>query len=277
VNAEGAAWSSRRAREIAARFVDARQRAQALADFPGAIASDLAQAYAVQDAAIAQWPDRLIGWKVGYIAPERRDARGEDRLVGPMWAQRMWRDTYAREIDVPIIVGGFAAVEAEFVFRLGVDAAPAQTQWRDDQALALVEALHIGVEVAGSPLATINELGPAVVVSDFGNHAGLILGPEIPHWRAQRQDDLRCRTKLDGTLCGDGGAHHIPGGLARALAFALGRCAQRGLPLRAGMLVSTGAATGIHDIRVGQRAEVEFGAYGTLRCRAVAARARTPA
>ena len=34
----------------------------------------------------------------------------------------------------------------------------------------------MGVEMAGSPLATINELGPTVVAADFGNNNGLILG-----------------------------------------------------------------------------------------------------
>ena len=69
----------------------------------------------------------------------------------------------------------------------------ASSSWTDAEAADMVGALHIGVEPASSPLATINELGPAVVVSDFGNNAGLLLGPEVarlapPH---RRRDDLR--------------------------------------------------------------------------------------
>jgi 2-keto-4-pentenoate hydratase len=52
------------------------------------------------------------------------------------------------------------------------------------------------------------------------------------------------------------------------------RCARRGRPLRAGCLVSTGAASGIHDILPGQSAALVFDGVGTLRCRAVPA---TPA
>ena len=69
-------------------------------------------------------------------------------------------------------------------------------------------------------------------------------------------------------------ATSIPGGLLDALAFTLGRCARRGLPLRAGMLVTTGAATGIHDIRAGSRAAVRFGPWGEILCRAVSARSQ---
>lgn len=257
---------------VAARFVQARLAGRALPGFPGDPPPDLATAYACQDAAIALWPGILTGWKVGYIAPDRRDASGEDRLVGPIFAAALWPQAAGETLDVPVFVGGFAAVEAEYVFRLGADAPAGKTLWTAEEALALVSALHIGIETAGSPLATINVLGPAVVVSDFGNNAGLVLGPEITDWRGRDEAGLLCETFIDGHSVGRGGAASVPGGLGAALAFALGRCARRGLPLRAGMLVSTGAATGIHDILAGQSARIHFGAAGDLRCRAVPAR-----
>ena len=83
-----------------------------------------------------------------------------------------------------------------------------------------------------------------------------------------------CECFIDGYSVGHGGASSITGGLLGALAFALGRCARRGMPLRAGMLVTTGAATGIHDIRVGQHAQGDFGSWGAIECHAAAA---TPA
>lgn len=257
---------------VAARFVQARLAGRALPGFPGTPPPDLAAAYACQDAAISAWPEVLAGWKVGYIAPDRRDASGEDRLVGPIFAPAVWPQAVGDSVDVPVFVGGFAAVEAEYVFKLGADAPAGKTLWSADEALALVAALHIGIETAGSPLATINVLGPAVVVADFGNNAGLVLGPEIADWRGRDEASLVCETFVDGHSVGRGGAASVPGGLGAALAFALGRCARRGLPLRAGMLVTTGAATGIHDILAGQSARIHFGAAGDLRCRAVPAR-----
>lgn len=256
---------------IAARFVQARLAGRALPGFPGTPPADLAAAYACQDTAIALWPDTLAGWKVGYIAPDRRDASGEDRLVGPIFTHAVWPQAVGDSTDVPVFVGGFAAVEAEYVFRLAADAPAGKTMWTAGEALALVAALHIGIETAGSPLATINVLGPAVVVSDFGNNAGLVLGPEIADWRRHDEAGLVCETFVDEISVGRGGAASVPGGLGAALAFALGRCARRGLPLRAGMLVTTGAATGIHDILAGQSARIHFGAAGDLRCHAVPA------
>lgn len=256
---------------IAAAFVGARRAARALPDFPGRVPASLAAGYAVQDQAIARWPDTLVGWKVGYIAPARRDASGEDRLVGPIFSRAVWPLADGGTLDVPVFAGGFAAVEAEYVFVLAADAPPDRLAWDEDAAAALVGSLHIGIETAGSPLATINQLGPTVVVSDFGNNHGLVLGPEIPDWRARSAASLRCATSIEGRLVGEGGADAVPGGLLAAFAFALGRCARRGLPLRRGMLVSTGAATGIHDILPGESARIDFAGDGVLACRAVAA------
>lgn len=260
---------------IAARFVQARLAGRALDGFPGEPPPDLRSGYVIQDLAIGLWPDRVAGWKVGYISPERRDHAGDDRLVGPIFAAAVWPQAPGGSNDVPVFVGGFAAVEAEYVFVLAADAPAAKTAWTAAEALALAGALHVGIETAGSPLATINVLGPAVVVSDFGNNAGLVLGPEIRGWRDLDEGGLRCETFIDGVSVGQGGARSVPGGLGAALAFALGRCARRGVPLRAGALVTTGAATGIHDILPGQHARIAFHPGGELQCRALPA-AATP-
>lgn len=262
---------------IAAAFVSARLQGHALSAFPGSIPPDLAAGYACQDAAIGLWPDRVVGWKVGYIAPDRRDASGDDRVTGPIFARAVWPYQPGSCIDFPVFADGFAAVEAEYVFRLAADAPADKLVWTAQEAAELVGSLHIGVETAGSPLASINVLGPSVVATDFGNNAGLILGREIPNWSAQDESVLRCETWIEDVLVGSGGANSIPGGLLGALAFALGRCARRGMALHAGDLVTTGAATGIHDIRIGESACIKFGIWGDIHCRAVAARAVVPA
>ncbi len=205
---------------------------------------------------------------------------GEERLVGPIFEDAVQRVLPGDAAGFAVIAGGFAAVEAEFVFRLGADAPVGKTAWTDDEALALIDTLMVGAELAGSPLPRINDLGPAVVVSDFGNNAGLILGPPVPEWRRMLgtlEQDLRCETAIDGVVVGSGRASDIAGGLVAALRFALARCARRGMPLRAGQLVSTGAATGIHDIRAGQQARVAFDGIGEIPVVAVLAMPRRDA
>jgi len=261
-----------RADEIARQFVEGRRDGIAIRDFPGAIPPTVDDAYRVQDAAIRRWPDSIVGWKVGYIAPELREPAGDERLVGPIFAGQLQVAVPGMSLDFPVFADGFAAVEAELVIRLGADAPAGQIDWTLDEAAALVADVHIGIETAGSPLATINELGPRVVISDFGNNAGMLLGPKIPDWRAARTPVLDCTSFVDGRKVGSGQVETLADGPLVALAFALARCARNGRPLRAGHLVTTGAVTGIHDIVAGQSARVDFGSYGSLSCRAVDAR-----
>jgi 2-keto-4-pentenoate hydratase len=142
-------------------------------------------------------------------------------------------------------------------------------EWTAEAARDFVATLYIGVEIASSPLQNINDYGPAVVVSDFGNNAGLLLGTEVSDWQSRPLESMGCETRIDGAVVGRGGAASVSGGPLAALAFALRVNARRGRPLRAGDLVSTGAATGVHSILAGQSAEAIFAGIGTLRCRAV--------
>jgi len=256
---------------IARRLVDARRQAQALPDYPGAVPASLDEGYACQDAAIALWDRPVVGWKVGKIPADWEATLGEERLVGPIFEGAIQSPSPREAATFPVIPGGFAAVEAEFVFRIARDSDPGKLDYTADEAADLVDALHVGIELAGSPLPLINVLGPPVVVSDFGNNTGLVLGNEITGWQRRSADDLTCETFIDGHLVGEGGAASIAGGLLAALAFALSRCARRGHPLKRGMLVTTGAATGIHDIVAGQRARVSFGEWGQIHCNAIAA------
>ncbi len=254
---------------IASRFVRARLDGVALPEFPGTFPASLADAYAIQDAAIEQWPDEVSGWKVGRIGEPWLTRLGADRLVGPIFARSVRQAEESAVVRFPILRGGFAAVEAEFVARLAADAPAGKTTWTPQEASELVDAIHVGVEIAGSPLAAINEIGPVAVVSDFGNNLGLIVGPPVQDWRRIPPDQLTSETFVEGRSVGRGTAASVPGGPLAALAFALACCAGRGLPLKAGHLISTGATTGIHEIQPGQHATVAFGGVGEIRCLAV--------
>jgi 2-keto-4-pentenoate hydratase len=256
------------ANRIAQRFVAARLNAVATVDYPGSIPPDLASAYEVQEAAIALWPDEIAGWKIGRIPPAFEQKLGATRLAGPIFRKAVQHASGDMVVELGIIEGGFAAVEAEFVFEIGTDAPPNQLRWSLNDAAAIVGRMLVGVELAGSPLATINALGPTVVVSDFGNNAGAVIGPEVANWRDRTLTDLCAETFIDGKSVGTGTAASVYGGPLGALQFVAELCANRGRPLKAGMLISTGAATGIHDIVAGQKARIEFKGIGTIHCAA---------
>ncbi|NBB53335.1 2-keto-4-pentenoate hydratase [Rhizobium sp. CRIBSB] len=255
---------------IARTFVDARLSARAVPVWPGEMPPSLDAAYVIQDQAISLWPDRVAGWKLGRIPPPLDARFGAGRLAGPIFSANVWL-AGPEPTAFGVIPGGFAAVEAEYILELGQDV-PSRDDWTAAQVADLVARVHIGVEIAGSPFREINDHGPAVTAADFGNNAGLILGATIENWRPRLQD-LTCRTLIDGTVIGTGGAASIPNGPLDSLAFLLKVLHRRGRSMTAGELISTGAATGVHPIAIGQEALADFGTDGSIACVAVTAQA----
>lgn len=254
---------------IAERLVRARFDRHALEAFPGEQPDDLSTAYRIQDAAIARWHDRLVGWKVGGVPGDQQARLGASRLMGPIFARGLRLAVNEREVRFPVFDGGFAAVEAEIVFRIGPHAPPSGDRIDEAQALACVEAVFAGVETAGSPMADINRLGATAVVSDFGNNHGLILGPRLD-CLADPWAPIECHTIIDGVRVGEERLADGLRGPAQALAFAFELAATRRWRLRPGDYVTTGALTGIHDILPGQRAEIGFNGVERIVCRAMA-------
>jgi 2-keto-4-pentenoate hydratase len=256
---------------VARAFVAARQEARALDAYPGEAPQNLDTAYAIQALAVAQWPDAVCGWKVGRIPGEQVAALGAERLAGPIFAAQVVTATEHATADMPVFDGGFAAVEAEFVAVLG--AVPSdKRQYSHDEAADLIAHLHYGIEIASSPLASINADGSAVTISDFGNNAGLLIGPEIADWRTSGYDRWNVAVTVDGVLVGSGTGATMLDGPVGAVRFLLETAAERGLPLTAGMFVSTGAVSGVHEAAVGARATATFDDRVHLSCRLVAAR-----
>ena len=257
---------------IAPKFIQARLSGVSVPGYPGGVLPvTMADGYAVQDIAIDSWPDELIGWKVGYVPPQHQARLGAERLAGCIFRKNLW-EAGAAPTPFRAIEGGFTAVEAEFIVRLGKDAPEGKTEWTAEEAAEYVGELILGVEIAGSPLQTINVLGPPIVASDFGNNDGQILGPGLENWRDIAWEDMVVETTINDVVVGKGTAASIPGSPLAALAFLLGHVASRGRPLKKGMLVTTGASTGIHDVVAGDAAKVSFGALGQVECIAVPAK-----
>lgn len=253
---------------IAAAFIAARREANALGDYPGNPPTTLEAAYWIQDAALRLHGGSVAGWKVGRIPPPLDEKFGTTRIFGPIFAGLV--HPVAPRRDMPVFADGFGAVEAEFLFRLG-DVPCGRSVFSIADALACVTAVHIGFEIASSPFAGINKMGPAVTASDFGNNNGLLIGPALADWENVGIDELPVTTRIDGVIVGTGQAACFPGGCGGSIAFLLENLAQRGIAVAPGTWVSTGAVTGVHEICPGSVATAAFGDLEHIACRIVAA------
>ena len=236
-------------RAVSATLLRARASAKALTGPPDGLPDSLEDAYRLQDRSIAEWEDEVAGWKVGGVPPAFLDRFDETFLAGPIFAQSVRRVDQRGRIEMPVFKGGFAAIEPEFVFRLGPDEC-------DDR-------LFIGAEIASSPIPAINDYGPTAVISDFGNNNGLALGPEIEGWR-NRDGAVTIVTHIDGECVAEKTLADFRKGASAALAFLRDLSGKRGFPLPPGTLVSSGAITGVHEAAAGAEALLDFGPFGSF-------------
>ena len=247
---------------ISRSLVQARLSAEPLADFPGQLPETLEQAYAIQSANIDRWPDEVGGWKVAGLSPDDQARFGAERLAGPVFKTRIHTIENGGSIVMPVYAGGFAALEAEIVLELGADVAPSDKDYSDEELIALVAAAYCGSEIASSPMAVVNERGPTSVISDFGNNAGILVGPAIADWQSLPPNTVSAICTIDDVVVGEAAVDSITGNPLTALRRLVEICAGRGITLPAGTFVSTGAITGVHPVQVSSTSSIDYGDFG---------------
>ena len=248
---------------ISDRLLEARKGALTLPAFPGKLPSDTQTAYAIQHHSINSWPDMVSGWKVGGISTLFLEQYAAERLAGPIFESHTWRTLDFGAITATVFENGFAAVEAEFVICTAVPLSPAAPAKPIEELKNCIASIHVGVEIASSPLADINELGPGAIISDFGNNAGLIVGPQIVNWRERATENIDISVAINGVQAGAISTSIADDAFA-AFEFLTELSSARGIELPAGTLVTCGALSGIHDVEIGDQASVVFEGIGRL-------------
>jgi 2-keto-4-pentenoate hydratase len=257
---------------IAAAFVSARRAASGLSVYPGILPDSLETAYRIQDRALAIDHRPIGGWKVGRITPPLDSHFGTDRLAGPIFSETI-TESFGAPVAMLVFGSGFAAAEAEFLLRIGTRPDPAKLDYTLEEAAAMIDAVHVGIEIASSPFGGINDLGPAVTISDYGNNNGLVVGEPIPDWQDRDFASWPVQLLIDGTFTGEGRASAMPDGPIGAARFLFELMARRGIGLEPGQYISSGAVTGVHRVAPGAQVQARFSNYFTVDCTIEAATA----
>lgn len=132
------------------------------------------------------------------------------------------------------------------------------------EAMEWVDEIRIGIEIASSPYAGINRDGPCVTISDHGNNAGLVLGELVDrsHW-----GDLAAITvalDVEGVNVGQASVATMLDGPFGAVRFLLANLESRGISPEAGWWISSGAITGVHDVKIGDATKARFEGIGEI-------------
>lgn len=248
--------------EVARAFVDARLNSQVVADYPGTLPQHFSEAYSIQDDAIRLLGKPIGGWKVGRVGDSLVEQYGANRLVGPVFSHMIVQVADGEIAKMPALEG-FAAVEAELMLRVG-KIPPANADIAS--ITECIDEVRFGLEIASSPFPGINDHGPAVTISDFGNNFGLLLGPKIENWKDRDLLNAPVELDVDGEPIGTGTLTNMLDGPFGAAAFLANLLAERGIELTPGTWISTGAITGVHQIRPGQSARARFDGQFEVAC-----------
>ena len=182
----------------------------------------------------------IAGWKVAGIRPDLRQTLGASRLAGPIMSGNVQHLPNGGTARMPVFAGGFAALEAEFVAVFARDLLPVDGTFTAESITAALSGLHAGSEIASSPLAPLNDLGPTAVVSDHGNNAGAVCrarDSRLAH--SAEPSTLTSRMTVNGSVAGEGSAANVVGGPIAALQFLAEHLWTRGRHLRTGDIVLT--------------------------------------
>lgn len=249
---------------LSQKLIDARKLRTPLAEFPGTLPETPEAAYQIQDQCIAGWDDKLAGWKVAGLKPELHEEFKAKRQSGPVFAKNIQFSNGNDHILAPVFAEGFAAIEAEFVILLGdVSNLPTSNLTKED-AINAIDKVFMGIEIASSPMKNTHSYGTLSPISDFGNNAGVIVGPEITNWRDIDLSTINVSVKIGGEEVGNANTKPNLDGPLGAVTYLIEHLAQRGHKIEPGTYISSGAITGAHQTSTGIASEVTFGDVGTI-------------
>jgi 2-keto-4-pentenoate hydratase len=223
--------------DAASRLVRA-HKGSALAPHAQVTPPDTACAYAVQDM-VARGLGPVGGWKVGAAGPAAEPAcapllaagifKSGVALVGPPWRAR--------------------GVEVEVALRLGHDLTPGNSDrgpLAPTRVIEAVDAILPAVEIIETRLDGWRESSPLAQLADLQNHGGLIIGEPSPI--DVRDVDLRtveAYLAFDGQPVASTRGANPAADIWRLVGWLAWHCAQRGMPLRAGQVITTGSCSGV--------------------------------
>lgn len=213
-----------------------------------------AEAYQVQDLTVAEL-GAIGGWKVGapHAAHEPACAplplagllTSGCTLAGPSWRLR--------------------GMEVEAALRLGRDLDP-QGQWLSaDQLAPFFDAVLPVIEVVESRLSDRATSDPLSQLADLQSHGALVLGAPSPLPAAALDlRTLHTTMWFNGQSVADNTGGNPAADVWRLVAWLALHAAQRGQPLRAGQIITTGSCTGLLSAPYGAHVEADVVGIGRV-------------
>lgn len=230
---------------------------------PGECApANAADAVLVQEKLLAKIGLPAAGYKAGFTNPPMLEKAGPD---GPM-AGVMFRDftipsgQSLKRADV----GTGALIEAEVAFHMGRPLPVRDAAYSEDEVLDAVQSAIVAIEVAVPRFA--NPLGQPIpyLAADNGAALAFVWGADIPDWRNRDLKLLDIELLFDGTVVSEGMPVAARCDEAWALAWTVNHFRERGVEIKAGDFITTGAAAAPKPLGDAKEVVAKFAGIGEV-------------
>lgn len=224
---------------LASMLFEARQASTPLQTVPETLVPMNATAsYAVQDVvadALRQsGAGEIVGWKVGAATP----------TATPTCAPLHRTTVFESGHNLSPSFCRYHGVEAEIAYSFSRDLPARQTPWTQSEVEDSIGAIHGAIELLDTRFTEPNTQHDLSHLADQGSHGILVVGRGMTEWRNFSPVTLPLSLLIDG--CEEikkvGGNH--AGDPMRLLTWLANHAATRGMPLRAGTIVTTGSTMG---------------------------------
>lgn len=211
------------------------------------------EAYRVQHSVFAElWPGaRPAGWKVGGPSDQVTPT------AAPIPPERVLRSPASVQASASHLIG----VEAEVAFCMARDLPPRSKPYSERAVAAAVGEVLVAIELCGSRLANWKDSSGLWKLADFQNNSALVVGSGTKDWQAIDFTQQAVEFAIDGRVVRAKGAHPF-GNPFRLMPWIVKHSIKRGLGLRAGDVVTTGAWTGLQIAEAGSEVTARFPGIG---------------
>jgi 2-keto-4-pentenoate hydratase len=221
----------------------------------------LEEGYAIQRAAIAQWPDKIAGWKVGATSKE---VQALLEISEPVYGPVFKNEVFQSPATISAQDFQHRLLESEFVFRFGKDMPSRQTRYSRGEIIDAVDALFPGFEIISPRFTTFKGHHVSEVVADFCANGGAVLGKMCSDWRDIDLTSQSVTLSIDGTERQRGTGAIVLNSPLNVLDWFVNVFSQHGGSIDAGQFVMTGTMTGLHAPEPSHTAKADFGVLGTV-------------
>lgn len=242
-------------------LVDARRSRRSLEPLADHLRpATLAQGYELQDRLAERLGLATVGWKVGATnAPVQRALGLVEPFAGRLLADHVHQGPVTLDLDRYVHT---PALECEIGLRLGADLD--RGPFTAASVAAAVAAVVPTIEIVETRFADRFAVGPASLMADNGVAADLVVGDDATDWQGLDLAAVGLRLVVDGTEVAAGTGAEALGHPLESLAWLATHQLARGVPLRAGDLISTGTCTGAVPAVAGSVAVNDAGPLGQV-------------